>query len=107
QPFGGLGSEEAGMGKGEAPDLFPYGFDHAGVAMAETGNRRPAGSVEIALARRIDEIAPLAAHRRRQGDAHLPREDMRHGNVPGFQLRTTRTEQSEWRTTRAAFGPSR
>ena len=53
--------KERRMGEGELVELVLDRLDDAPVGMPETGDRRAAGRVEIALALGIDQIGPVAA----------------------------------------------
>ena len=76
QRLGRRRGEEPCMRKGKLVDLRLDGVDHRRMAVPETGDSRSAGPVEIALAVSIDDIAPLASHRRRGGCLHMARKDM-------------------------------
>ena len=63
QRLGGLGGEEVGVGVGDLVELVLDRLDHGGMAVAEAGDRRPARSVEVAPARAVDDVGPVAADR--------------------------------------------
>ena len=75
-----LGGEETGVGVGQAIDLRVHRRDHVGMAVAQRGDRRAAGGVEVLAAGGIaDQHAG-----RRDGDgrqlAQLAMEDVGHGD---------------------------
>jgi hypothetical protein len=61
QLLGGLAGEEAGVCVGDLVDLGVHGRQHVRMAMTEAGHRGSAGSVDVLLARRVEDMDAPAA----------------------------------------------
>ena len=78
QRLGRLGGEKPGMGKGQPVELR---LDRAGyrrMAVAEAGDSRATGPVEIAFAALVDNIAALTGNSDGIACLHASRKDIRH-----------------------------
>ena len=62
QRLGWLAGEKSGMGKSNCVKLILDRGGNLRVAMAEAGNRRPAGTIVIAFPGCIAHVTPLTAH---------------------------------------------
>ena len=65
--FGDFGREETRVCVGKLVELLVKGSNHVGMAVAETGHRRAAGRIDVALAVLVEQFDALAA----DGDGHL------------------------------------
>ena len=79
QPFRGLGREKPRVREGELIGLLADRLAHGFIAVAETRHRGAGRGIDIALARRIDEIRTVARDRHRQRVALVfPIQNVRH-----------------------------
>ncbi len=81
QVFQWLVREEACMGERQSIHLILHRLDRAGMGMAQTTDRRPAGRIQITLAVRIDNVTPIALNSGRRGRATVAVKNMGHDRV--------------------------
>ena len=79
QPFHRLVGEEGAVGEGDGVELVLDRLGDRGMAVPEARHRRPARSIEVALARCVDDIDALALRRARHVAQGQAVKDVGHG----------------------------
>jgi hypothetical protein len=76
--LGRLGGEEAGVGVGDLVELGAERREDVGMAMAETGDGRAAGGLDVGASVGIEKLDAFAADGNRQRGVDLAVKDMGH-----------------------------
>ena len=84
QCFGRHAAEKTGVRELEPVELGLDRFDHARVAVPETGHRGAAGCVEIVFAGAVDQVDAVTLDGQRQFTLAVTRKYVAHGVVIGF-----------------------